>query len=278
MGANRRHVMAAIATAALLALMPVLLAATWSRASSERIALGCGQTVTTSVTLMADLTACGNSGLTIGADGIVINLNGHTISGTGAWGIGDEAFSSVVIKNGTITGFQRGVNIEGGSATIQGLRISGATFDGIFASVSTVITGNVVYDTGAVGIFAGGCCHAGRSTITNNVVNGNRGDGIVVGTGETGTMVSGNRALSNADDGMRLRAAGATVSGNTANANGANGIVLQSLAVPPSKAQANKAYFNTKLGISIDPVDTDLGANRADGNGSQHQCENVVCS
>jgi hypothetical protein len=40
----------------------------------------------------------------------------------------------------------------------------------------------------------------------------------------------------------------------------------------------NKAYFNTKLGISQAPGGTDGGNNKADGNGNPAQCANVVCS
>ena len=43
----------------------------------------CGSTVITDLILDHDLTCTGN-GLTVGADGIKINLNGHTITGPGS--------------------------------------------------------------------------------------------------------------------------------------------------------------------------------------------------
>ena len=44
-------------------------------------ALGCGDTVKADVKLKADLVNCSNNGLVVGADGIDIDLNGHTIAG-----------------------------------------------------------------------------------------------------------------------------------------------------------------------------------------------------
>src|SRR5262249_58315605 len=113
-------------TLALLGISPFLLAATPDSAGSRRVALTCGQTVTTSVTLTADVTGCAGYGLIAGANGITINLNGHTISGSGSThdGLLDASFSSVVFENGTIKGFVRGVEIDGGSATIRSLRVS----------------------------------------------------------------------------------------------------------------------------------------------------------
>ena len=49
-------------------------------------AVTCGATLTTSTTLSADLVDCPGTALVVGADGITVNLAGHTISGTNAAG------------------------------------------------------------------------------------------------------------------------------------------------------------------------------------------------
>ena len=45
--------------------------------------LECGDTITADTTLDRDLTDCPNNGIVVGADGITLDLNGHTISGDG---------------------------------------------------------------------------------------------------------------------------------------------------------------------------------------------------
>src|SRR5215211_9424438 len=45
---------------------------------------GCGDTITTDTSLHKDLVDCPNNGIIIGADGVTLDLNGHTIDGDGA--------------------------------------------------------------------------------------------------------------------------------------------------------------------------------------------------
>lgn len=87
----------------------------------------CGQTLTQSVRLTDDLTNCAGSGLVIGAGGITVDLNGHTIDGTvprtdcdfsRAFRNGVEnpgGFDDVTIRNGTVQQFD--VGVTAGSAT-----------------------------------------------------------------------------------------------------------------------------------------------------------------
>jgi hypothetical protein len=277
--ARRRLALILVAVAA-LALMPFLVAAKSSAGASKRVALTCGQTVTTSVTLTADITGCGGDGLIVGANGITINLNGHLISGSsGQYGVLNGSHSSDVIENGKITGFARGIEIEGGTATrLQGLRITGNSGAGVFTFFPAIITANVIYANGGGGITVG-CCASDKSQITNNVINGNTGSGISMSFTAAGSVISGNRVLSNTGIGVNVSAADVSVTGNTANANGTDGFDLTSSdTLPPLKATSNKAYFNTQLGISFGASDTDGGGNKAAGNGSAHQCENIVCS
>lgn len=247
--------------------------------SVRRAALACGQTVTASVVLTADLTGCSARGLVIGANNVSINLNGHTISGSGVLqGVYDAGFGSATVTNGTITGFVRGVEFDSGTGNAAtNLRIHDNSGTGIFTFVPTTISGNVIWANGS-GISVG-CCTTDKATIANNVVNGNSGDGIDVSFSGTGSTVSGNRVLSNTGTGINIGAAGAIVSNNTANANGSDGMDLTSNgSLPAVRATGNHAFFNTALGISFGGGDTDAGGNKASGNGTLHQCENIVCS
>jgi len=89
--------------------------------------LSCGQVVTESVTLSANL-ECSTDGLIAGADGITINLNGFTIAGPG----GESSKVGIMLANndnvqvigGTVKGFQAGILNTGGS----GNTVSKVTF------------------------------------------------------------------------------------------------------------------------------------------------------
>jgi large repetitive protein len=78
----------------------------------------CGRVLTRDTTLQADVLNCPGDGLVIGADGIVLRLNGHTVDGTEA---GDSAgvrlagHDDVVIEGpGRITEFADGVHVANG--------------------------------------------------------------------------------------------------------------------------------------------------------------------
>ena len=83
----------------------------------------CGQTLTHSVRLANDLSDCPGDGLVIGAPGITVDLNGHTIDGVatqiedcdvspfGSAGIQNSGgYDGLTIKNGTLQQFFSGFN------------------------------------------------------------------------------------------------------------------------------------------------------------------------
>ncbi len=67
---------------AALTLVAALAGAGSAAANSSPSTVNCGDTLTHSVKLTADLTNCPGDGLVIGANGITVDLNGHTIDGT----------------------------------------------------------------------------------------------------------------------------------------------------------------------------------------------------
>ena len=98
----------------------VVLAMLWgvlvTRSAAAQVA--CGDTLTADVKLTADLACTGLQALIVGADKITIDLNGFTLSGdddVGDVGIDNpQAFGGVVIKNGTVSGFDKCINVTGG--------------------------------------------------------------------------------------------------------------------------------------------------------------------
>jgi parallel beta-helix repeat protein len=94
----------------------------------------CGQTITQDTTLTSDLDCGGevarDAPLVIGADGITLDLGGHTLSAVTGYRIVNEGHDNVTIRNGTISS-------EGGA-----IRLSG-------------VSGNVIRDIHAVGLLLG---------------------------------------------------------------------------------------------------------------------------
>ena len=119
----------------LLALAIVLaVALTLASVLGETVQAGhvaCGDTLTADTTLDSDLNCTTTPGLIIGADGITLDLNGFTVTGSacgGCHGIRIVGFIDVTIKNGTVVGFEQGIRGEGVSRLIiKDLTLTGQT-------------------------------------------------------------------------------------------------------------------------------------------------------
>lgn len=129
-------------------------------------------TVTQSMTLTHDIGPCRGDGIVIKANNVTLNLGGHRILGADRR-LGDFAgvhllgVSGVTVTNGTISGFDAGVDIDFGSAnTIRHIRAQGnlgapdpgsSLGDGIIAThssgnkiIENAVTRNGIYDGIAV--------------------------------------------------------------------------------------------------------------------------------
>ena len=95
----------------------------------------CGQTLTHSVKLANNLVNCPGDGLAIGADGITVDLNGHTVDGVvtqtdcpqgppepGA-GINIGAYDGVTIKDGAVQQFNNGIAAGGDTDGMSDSRV-----------------------------------------------------------------------------------------------------------------------------------------------------------
>ena len=75
-GSLTRRILGALITAAAVS----LISASGAEAS-KAVTVSCGETITADTMLANDLTDCPDHGLEIGADGVTLDLNGHTIDG-----------------------------------------------------------------------------------------------------------------------------------------------------------------------------------------------------
>jgi parallel beta-helix repeat protein len=179
----------------------------------------CSTTIVADVTLDQDLVCAGN-GLTIGADGITVDLNGHTIAGSGSGvGIVVSGRSDVEIRRGRLTNFPVALRMNGSSGVeIERVEFVG-NLEGIdlqAGSVGNSIKANVFRDSATraimlrqgatdnvisfnafsrsrlgIQVFAGA-----DNTITNNVITGSTVAGVRLGVLATRNTIRNNLIVS----------------------------------------------------------------------------------
>jgi len=326
--------------------------------------VSCGDVITSSTKLQADLIDCPGDGVVIGADNITLDLGGHTIDGLGAAapfgsdGVDNTGgYDNVVIKNGTVREFETGVSLVGTTGNVvRNLTVSANRTDGFFVdgfasldSFDNQLMGNRISANGGNGIdlrgSSGNVIRANGSTgnsgvgialtfsslnnaVNDNVLTGNGGQGIFVLEGANGNTLARNviaantltgilianssrngagsnriaengggglgivsdlpevsdantltrnAVIGNASDGIFVDAGttGTVVLGNEADENGDDGIDVMNAATTITR---NAADRNVDLGIEAVAGVTDGGGNRAAGNGNPLQCVNVACS
>jgi hypothetical protein len=119
----------------------------------------CGMHVTTSITLGADTPPCSTDALIVDADGVTIDLNGHTVLGDivtpGTTGIVVGDHDKVTIKNGVVRGFGIGIASSFG----QGLKIqniearSNDLFGAALGGSGIIVTKSVFVFNSETGLF-----------------------------------------------------------------------------------------------------------------------------
>jgi parallel beta-helix repeat protein len=299
----RQVLISALASALLSA---TLLALTAVHALASHVQ--CGDVITQSTTLDGDLVNCPGDGIVIGAHGITLNLNGHTIDGDGAadtpstpdTGVNDPGgFSEIEVLGGTITEFESGLHLSNaifsllrgitvatngfgvqvdfaGANRIEHLRLIDNLRPGIsvsFGSNANLVENNSVIATRSPGPFWGILIFGGsENSIRKNAVSGHRFAGLAISG--NGNLIEKNSVSHNEFDGLSVFGSGNDVWDNAARENGDDGIDVEE---SPNSIGGNRADFNGDLGIEAASGVTDAGGNRARGNGYPAQCLNVAC-
>lgn len=235
-------------------------------------AVGCGQTITSSMTLDHDLNCPSGNGININRHNVVLDLGGHTITGGapgpnggGRWGV-NVTFDhhGVVIRNGVIRGFDTGVRLSGrADATISGLildanglgiatqtdssgsRITGNTIVNTtrFSGMQVGGNGHLVEDNGfhngnSTGIFLSGS----NNVIRTNKLNGMGGNGIHIGAfpSNPGPFV-GNQLVGNEMSGSSRVFSAASISVNNGSGTRVHGNVVNGRRTTPGVFVENSA-------------------------------------
>jgi parallel beta-helix repeat protein len=230
--------------------------------------IACSMSVTTSIKAGNDLTNC-VTGLIIGADGVTLDLNGHTIDGQSVNnGVDTNGHANVIVENGTITEFSDGIYVAPGSAKNTIVNITAKTNSGKAFDVHAngtqikksyavacginVVAGNVllskisVAGSPADGIFIDG----NTNTVEGSVIAGSAGNGIdATGSGQTFT----NNRITNTtgNDGIVVfSAAGTTVIDNVIGDSAGNGIDITGGSLKIAGNRIYHTYGNDGIALS----------------------------
>jgi parallel beta-helix repeat protein len=166
--------------------------------SAANAAVSCGQTITQSTTLDADLQCEGNYGIVIGAPGITLNLGGHSVYAHSA-SILNQGHANVTIKNGTVGVDTVGIRLQG----VTGNLVGNVSLEGLQDGIE-------VYDSDA-NRFVGNRFHSVWIRLQNgsdhNVIRDNTllgYESLVMVNGATGTRVTDNVIRSSMETGVGL--------------------------------------------------------------------------
>ena len=203
----------------------------------------CGATIVANLELDHDLTCAGN-GLIVGADGIRLNLHGHTIAGAGS-GVGISVIgrTGVWIVGGTVRTFQTAVLVLNSTAVMIRANQFVANVDGVdfqAGSVGSAISENHFQDNRTRGIMLRGGTSA--NIVNENTFAGNR-VGILV-NGPVGTTVKENTVSFSTLAGIRIgvTATDNLIAENTVVSNPAG---IDFIVTPPDSAIGNMLRENT---------------------------------
>jgi parallel beta-helix repeat protein len=159
------------------------------------ISPSCGQVITQNVVLTSNLNCADSDGLIVGASDIVIDLNGHTISGpdvdsqektSSKVGVMVPNMNNVVVQDGTINGFQAGILMTGSqNVEIKGI-VSKDNQIGAFSTGASIVNAHLsILMNNQIG-FAGHSTQ--QATIENNILYQNALAGITLVNSDNGVL------------------------------------------------------------------------------------------
>ena len=248
--------------------------------TASAVQLSCGQTITQDTTLTGDVLNCPGPAIVIGADGITLDMNGHTASGAAgnrAHGILNQGHADVTVRNGTVRGFGLyGVRLAGADRNLveDMILVRNLTGIGLVDSTGGVFRDSLVRDSGFVGVNLTG---GDANTVTRNRIARSRGQAVFVqhSVSESGGghLVSANTIAGNGIW-ISLGPTGTRVLGNTIGGSQRDGISVfdRSTIVGRNLTRGNRAF-----GIFAPNGAVNAGGNRASGNGLG-QCLGVRCA
>ncbi len=183
----------------------------------------CGATLFSNTTLTANLDCSGYSGnaLTMGANGITLNLNGKTITGPagdeGYFGVDTDNFHRTTIRNGRIDHYYIGVYLDGSNRTlVQNIQMTGENNGdyGVLVDRGVRNTLNLLNISGVeTGVYAQ---YDSLLKVTNSTLSGNLSSGEGIYLYRTSADTVSNNHVTAYYGTYELQSHRSTYSGNTA--------------------------------------------------------------
>ncbi len=163
----------------------------------------CGDKITVSTTLGSDIGPCSGIGLTLGANNIVLNCAGHTITGAGTlFSVGVLAVGSlnnVTVVNCHVTDFYFDMNVGSSNSRFVNNLVDNAPGYGFFinSASNNHFIHNRIIDTGSgmLAFFSNG------NLFVNNNATGNGFNGITMAS-SSGNLLTNNFAKANSNYGF----------------------------------------------------------------------------
>jgi parallel beta-helix repeat protein len=180
-------------------------------------------TITSDTTLTADH----QGSIVIGADGITLDCDGHSIVGPGFAGVDLHFVTGTTVKNCNVSGFKVGFFVwSSPKNTLSDNTSNGNESEGFAIASSPNNEGNVL--TGNLSSYNGWWGFAvydgtTDTTLANNTARSNSLAGFLLSPGSVRTQVIENVAQENALSGFNIDSDANTVAGNTATENSENG-------------------------------------------------------
>ncbi|MDH4222992.1 MAG: right-handed parallel beta-helix repeat-containing protein [candidate division Zixibacteria bacterium] len=186
--------------------------------------LDCGCNIASNTVLDKDYLNCAGGGLSIGADGITLNCNGHIIAGdsTGS-GVTLSGRSNVTVKNCNIQAFEKGIYVSSGSGDtlINNITNYNSAYGIHLDSSSGNILSNNTADFNTDGIVL---YNSPDNSLTANTSNYNNENGIQLAY-SSGNSLDGNTAYGN-NIGIQLEHSSGNILTDDSAGNNSQGIQL----------------------------------------------------
>jgi parallel beta-helix repeat protein len=183
--------------------------------------------------------------LVVAANKITIDMQGKTISGSGNFGITDDSQApndSIVIKNGSISGYAAGILLSSSRVSVLAVTATGNSVGIALSGALSLVKSSDASSNDTVGIVTDG----DRAQVQQSTANNNGVAGIDVGSGAANCLVTMNTANGNGLNGISLFGDRAcTVSYNTTNDNGQLGVFVKNAPSKTLLITHNTAVNNT---------------------------------
>ena len=175
----KRQPRAAVVIGALVGVLAVLVVLGWVTGAAAVTPLSsCGTTIAApgSFMLTGNLSSLAGTCIVVAADGVTIDLKGFVINDSGAstYGIADNGVShkSIVVRNGTIRGFNEGIYLNSSTSVLLDHMILTKNGYGVTVGAHSTVKNSTIHDNTSASLLLGD-----YSSLTDSMIS-NNGDGV----------------------------------------------------------------------------------------------------